>query len=263
MTVTFLLPHCCTETFKLPQSWQFLADHRWPALKPLPVAESSAANVACSQTGLCDRLHFHTDQSPFTCSLPSRWCHHAFTQTHAWNVSALPLSLNHYLPLFTFPLLPKKQYQTSCSPHWTHTCVRTHINTGPTSRLMLIWHHQRGVLGYTGLCVHTEPKVETVLLPPHKHIRLLRLRSDFWNRMICLSQLHSAAPWLQTDLLSFPLCLWGYLFFCLSSLHKAQYGQCHVCLLSPLSSHEYYPTSAPKIHQHINAEACSVLQVWT
>lgn len=97
---------------------------------------------------LCDRLDFHTDQSPFTRSLPSRWCHrpsathtHACTQTHAWNVSALPLSLSHYLPLFTFLLLPKKQYQTSCSPHSIHT----RINTGPTSRLMLIWHHQRGV----------------------------------------------------------------------------------------------------------------------
>jgi len=98
---------------------------------------------------LCNKLDFHTDQSPFTYSLPSRWCHHpcaththGHTETHTWNqTSALPLSLSHYLPLFTFLLLLKKQYQTSCSPHWIHTGV----NTGPNFCLMLIWHHQESV----------------------------------------------------------------------------------------------------------------------
>lgn len=97
---------------------------------------------------LCDRLDFTLTRAPSPVPCPATdviisLATHAYTQTHAWNVSAPPLSLSHYLPLFTFLLLPQKQYQTSCSPHWTHT--HTRINTGPTSRLMLIWHHQRGV----------------------------------------------------------------------------------------------------------------------
>lgn len=189
---------------------------------------------------------------------------YAFTQTHAWNVSALPLSLNHYLPLFTFPLLPKKQYQTSCSPHWVHTYVHTHINTGPTSRLMLIWHHQRGVLGYTGLCVHTEPRLGTVLLLPHTNTydSLTWLCSDFWNRMICLS-LSSTLQLPDFKQTRFPLlCVSDGIYF---SVWTAHIKPCmdSVASASSLRCHKYYYTLDPGTHQHTNVNACSVLQVWT
>lgn len=49
-TVTFRFPDCCAETFKLPQTWQALADHRQPVLKPLPVVKSSVVSMACSRT---------------------------------------------------------------------------------------------------------------------------------------------------------------------------------------------------------------------
>lgn len=84
---------------------------------------------------MCDRLDFHTDQSPFAHSLPSRWCHppsaahtHACTQTHAWDASALPLSLSHYLPLFTFLLLHKNNTRHLVR-HIEYTRAHTHWHT--------------------------------------------------------------------------------------------------------------------------------------
>lgn len=133
------------------------ADSFWQTTISQPSQAFASGWVLCCERGVQSDDVCVTDctftltraPSPAPCpvadvTIPSPHTY-AFTQTHAWNVSALPLSLNHYLPLFTFLFLPKKQYQTSCSPHWIHTHVHTHINTGPTSRLMLIWHHQRGV----------------------------------------------------------------------------------------------------------------------
>lgn len=134
------------ETFELPQSWQLLADHRQPVLKPLPAAECSVVSVACSWTTSVWQTWLHTDQSPFNRSLPSRWCHplphHTciHTNTHMERLCSSTLPYSHYLPLFT--LTAQKTI-----PDILFTTLNTHtrINTGPTSRLMLIWHHQRGV----------------------------------------------------------------------------------------------------------------------
>lgn len=144
--------HTAAETFKLPQSWQLLADHHWPVLKSSPVAKCSVVSVACSQatsvwqTWLShwpEPLHLLPAQPLMSSSL--RHTHmHSHKHTHG-------TSLLFHSPLTTtfrclhFSYCSKKQYQTSCSPQRVHTHVHTHINTGPKSRLMLIWHHQWGV----------------------------------------------------------------------------------------------------------------------
>lgn len=150
---------------------------------------------------LCDRPDFHTDQSPFAHSLASQWCHpplpmhthmHAHNPMHSTRLhfhSPLALPSAVYFIFTAQKTIPDILF----TKQWTHTQTHLHYMQTQTSHVMLIWHHQGSVQGFSGQFIHAEPSLETMLLLPHTntyytyYYSLTRLCSDFWNKMVHLS----------------------------------------------------------------------------
>lgn len=172
VTVTFLSPDCCTETFKLPRSWQLLADHRQPALKPLPVAECSVVSVACSRTTSVwqtwlshwpEPLHPFPAQPLMSLSL-YRTPMHTHKPTHG-------TSLVFHSPLATtFRCLHFSYYPKNNTRHLvqhTHTHIYKHrlkltLNANLTSSESCVELHWR-------MCTHRAKSQNCVIAATRKH----------------------------------------------------------------------------------------------
>lgn len=281
-TVTSLLPDCVPETFKLPRSWQALADHRQPVLKA-----SASAWVLCCERGVHSDDVCVTDStftltrapSPALCPAADVILPPPHTHMHA---HALPLSLSHYLPLFTFPFTAQKTIpDISFATLNTHTHIDTHINTGSELTLNAnLTSSERCVGLHRLMCTHRAKSWNCVIAATHKHI-LLGLNKGAFRLLkqdgSSVSQLASVAPWLQTDTLSTPLLLWQYLFFCLNDSHEGLHGQCDrlpsAWVVTSISyTHQHSITTQANsccrcehisLHMHVCHPQCSGLHVVT
>lgn len=131
VNVTFLLPDCWAETFKLPRSWQVLADHRQLALKTLPVAECSVVSMPCSQTSVWQTSTFTLTRAPLPALcpaadviLPPPHTHtHAYMDTHAPLLFNSPLATTFHCLHFSYCLKNNTRHLVGHSEYThTHAC---------------------------------------------------------------------------------------------------------------------------------------------
>lgn len=235
-TVTFLFPDCCTETFKLPQIWQALAEHRQPVLKLLPVAESSVVSMACSRSASVwqSRLSYWPE---LLCLLPaqpvmSSNLHRAHMDTcklmHEMSMCFHSTSDTTFRCLL---LLLSKNNSRHLIRNIKHT--QAHLHTAPNLHLVLInltsseW---RVRVRWT-LFMQKGKSWNCVIAPSYKHVLLVLNKGAFRflkQDGLPASHLLSAAP-LTSNRRPFSR---GIYFSVWTALH----GHCSVCTLPGLSS---------------------------
>lgn len=118
--------------------------------------------------------------------------HIIHTNTHTRNVSVLPLSLSRYLPLFTFLLLAKKQYQTSSSPHWIHTHSDVYKHRPNLTLNANLTSSGRCVGLRKIMCTHRAKSRNCVIAAAHKHVTApqqgcVQVSETGWVMCLCSS----------------------------------------------------------------------------